>query len=312
MRKIVITIAILVLTVNAFAQDSTNQKHPLFKISGVSALVSGGGSIGNFNQTASKQTLVNMFPEVANRPYYNYPNFSCNNQGGGSMFGAYVSLDTYSKKKKRYAIHSQTNIGFSVFGYDGLTANFTNSTATRIDTLFVKQGSTYVPSYYHDNVTTNYANVSYHSTNMGLDVQQLLTTNQKWIISVFIGVGFTVNFSTVSQINETQSTEGSINLTPYPNYNYQNYLANNYYNPANPVFNNTSSSNTYNAHTSVLYQAYIPFGFNVRLGKKDKKTISHFYFTTQVRIGYEIVKIQTVNAFAFSNDCISIGAKYRF
>ncbi|MHB8259337.1 MAG: hypothetical protein ACYDCN_12780 [Bacteroidia bacterium] len=299
------------------AQDSTKQKHGLFKLSGVSTLV--GVSFSTFsngnNQTyVSKQNIASIFPEVVNKPYYNYPNFTSSNSDASGLLGVYVSFDNYSKKKHRYAIHSQTNIGVTVVGYQGLSANFTNITATRVDTLFVKQGSSYVPQYYHDRVTTNIGSLSYYSSNVGLDVQQMLTTNQKRIFSVFVGIGFAANFSTVSQISEGQSTETGINRTSQPNYNYQNYLANTpygFYNLSNTT-NTYTGTNTYNIKSSALYQAYIPFGFNIRWGKNDKKIISHFYFSTQLRIGYEIVKIQAVNAFAFSNGCTSFAIKYRF
>ncbi|MHB8259338.1 MAG: hypothetical protein ACYDCN_12785 [Bacteroidia bacterium] len=293
------------------AQDSTHQKHPLFKVSGVTVLGGAGGGIGNFNQNVSKQTLVSVFPEVVNKPYYNYPNFFGFNNGGVSMLGIYLSFDNYNKKKNRYAIHTQTNVGITIGIYDGVNASFNNkTTTTRVDTIFIKLGTSYVPQYYHDNLTSNYANVGYQSTNLGLDVQQVLTTNQKRIFSVFVGLGASISLSVVSQIKESQSSITYMNFTPCPNYNYQYYLANDTHIINLPYY--TSSHHTYNIQASALYQLYIPIGFNVRLGKNDKKTISHFYFTVQGRYSYNIFKIQPISAYVYSTIYASLGVKYKF
>lgn len=67
-------------------------------------------------------------------------------------------------------------MGITVIGLDSYYGMYSNIDATRLDTLYAKSGSSYYPSAYHDLVTTNDANVTYHSTNVGLDVQQVFST----------------------------------------------------------------------------------------------------------------------------------------
>ncbi len=120
--KFFLSFCCLLFCLYANAQDSTKQKHSLFKLMGVSMI--GGGSsynlnyFGNNNQTyTSKQNLVSMWPAFTKEPFYNYTQWTGNyNYTGSRMFGMYLSFDNYSKKKNRYAIHSQTNIGITIVG----------------------------------------------------------------------------------------------------------------------------------------------------------------------------------------------------
>jgi len=306
----------LLLCTFIYAQDSTTQKHPLFKLSGISTM--GGGSRnnlnyinGNKNQTyTSKQMLLSMWPAFANKPFYNYTQWTgnYNSSTNSTMFGVYLSFDNYSKKKNRYAIHSQTNVGITVITLNSYYAMYGNINATRLDTLYQKQGSNYYPTAYYDNVTLNSANVSYKSTNVGIDVQQLFSTNEKKLISVFAGIGFTTNFSVLSQISYEQYQQTGINLTAN---SVNSYQIDGNYNLTNKT-DSIKDGGVVKIKNSVLYQLYIPFGFNVRLGKNDKKTISHFYLTTQARLGFQVLKILDVNAFVYTTRYITFGAKYKF
>lgn len=78
-------------------------------------MIGGGGThnltyIGNNNQTyTSKENLSSIWPAYTAKPFYNYTQWIGNyNTVGSQLFGIYLSLDNYSKKKNRYAIHSQT------------------------------------------------------------------------------------------------------------------------------------------------------------------------------------------------------------
>ncbi|MHB8259339.1 MAG: hypothetical protein ACYDCN_12790 [Bacteroidia bacterium] len=223
-------------------------------------------------------------------------------------------MDTYSKKKNRYAIHFQTNMGITVAGLNSYYGQYSdNGTVTYFQPIYTVSGSTLQPAYYKVGEIINTADVNYRSTNVGLDVQQLFTTNQKRIFSVFVGLGASANFSVVSQIyySQSQYKDTVLSLATPPNYNYQY---------TNPNYNVGSYVNSYTfvgdgsakVKASTLYQLYIPFGFNIRLGKKDKKIISHFYLTTQVRMGISILKIQTINAFYYTSSYATFGIKYRF
>jgi hypothetical protein len=305
----------LLLYTSIHAQDSTNQKHPLFKLSGIATLGGGGGSNLNYingkNQNyPSKQTLLSMWPAFANKPFYNYTQWQGNYSSNGSaMFGAYLNFDNYSKKKNKYAIHSQTNVGITIISFNSFSPLYSNIKATRLDTLYQQEGANYYyPAAYYDNVTTNNASVNYHSTSLGIDVQQLFNTNQKKIISFFAGVGFTTNFSVVSQITYWEYQQSGINLTTNTINSYQ--VGGNY-NLTNKTISATEYGND-KIKNSVLYQLYIPFGFNIRLGKNDRKTISHFYFTTQARLGFQLLKITDVNAFIYTTRYITFGVKYKF
>ncbi|HEX7415332.1 MAG TPA: hypothetical protein VF411_14910, partial [Bacteroidia bacterium] len=314
MKKVFVLI-ILLIGINFYAQDSTQQKHPLFKISGVTMVGGGGGGIGNFNQTyTSKASLQSIWPDFASKPFYNYTPSNIDVSFSSPMFGAYLNFDTYSKKKKRYAIHFQTNVGITVVGLNSYYGQYIDSgKVTYFQPLYTVSGSTLQPAYYKVGRSFNNANVNYHSTNVGLDVQQVFTTNQKRIISVFVGMGATANFSTVSKISygQSQYKDTVLSLATPPNYNYQY---------TNPYYHVGSYANSYTfvgdgsakVKGSALYQLYIPFGFNIRLGKKDKKIISHFYLTTQVRIGISILKIQSINAFYYTSYYATFGVKYRF
>ena len=311
--KFLFTIFCFLFCVAVYAQDSTKQKHSLFKLSGVSMLY---GPITNINETyISKQDVIRICPDIANQPFSNYPSVNTYGYGGSGVstrFGAYVSISSYNKKKKRYSIYTHTNIGVSVFtNVFSLYSNFIGITSSRMDTLYVKLGSNnYYPSSYRDMVTTNNAEISYNSTNVGLDVQQMFTTNEKKILSFFVGIGALANISVISQISYQQYQETSINVTSNPNQIYI-YNPNTYYNPSNspPTY---ISSGTYNVKNSVFYQIYVPFGFNIRLGKNDKKVISHLYLTTQARIGVQILKVASANAFVSSTAYAIFGIKYKF
>ncbi len=185
---------------------------------------------------------------------------------------------------------------------------YSNIKATRLDTFYGKSGSLYYPFAYLDNVISNNASVYYHSTNIGLDVQQVFTTNQKKILSAFIGLGASVNFSVVSQISYSQNQETGINLTDQPLNSYEISANYNLTNKTDSVKGGGSDK----VKSSFFYQVYIPFGFNIRLGKNDKKIISHFYLTSQVRLGISILKIQSVNAFVFRSSYETFGVKYKF
>ncbi|MHB8259340.1 MAG: hypothetical protein ACYDEC_03650 [Bacteroidia bacterium] len=65
------------ITNNCYAQDSTNQKHPLFKVSGVTVLGGGFVGIGNFNETYnSKANLQSIWPAFASKPHLSLRLFS--------------------------------------------------------------------------------------------------------------------------------------------------------------------------------------------------------------------------------------------
>ncbi|MHB8261022.1 MAG: hypothetical protein ACYDCN_11640 [Bacteroidia bacterium] len=309
----------LALTSLCFAQDSTQQKHPLFKISGVSVLGGGGATnvsfLGDNNLSYnSKASLQSIWPAFSSKPFYNYsPQYSgYYNQFGSAMFGAYFNMDTYSKKKNRYAIHFQTNVGITVVGLNSEFSQYSSGIVTYFQPIYTVSGSTLQPAYYKVGETIDNADINYHSTNVGLDVQQLLTTNQKRIFSVFIGLGASANFSVVSQISysQYQYRDTVLSLATPPNYNYQ--YTNPYYHVSGTSPDSSTGFGTAKVKASVLYQLYIPFGFNIRLGKKDKKIISHFYLTTQVRMGISILKIQTINAFYYTSSYATFGIKYRF
>ncbi|MHB8261819.1 MAG: hypothetical protein ACYDCN_13470 [Bacteroidia bacterium] len=117
--KLPFSLCCLLCCLSVYAQDSTKQKHPLFKLSGISAL--GGVSpidfYNNSGQNIPKQSLLNVWSPFATKVFYNYPQIKENyyNNNGGNMFGAYLSFDNYSRKKRRYAKHSQTNIGVDIY-----------------------------------------------------------------------------------------------------------------------------------------------------------------------------------------------------
>jgi hypothetical protein len=306
----------LLLCISVHAQDSINHKHPFLKLSAISVLGGGGGSNLNYinnnkNQTyTSKQTLLSMWPAFASKPFYNYSQWigNYNSSSGSNMLGAYVSFDNYSKKKNKYAIHSQTNVGITVVSLNSFYVMYSNIKANRLDTLYIKSGSSYYPQAYNDNVTISDANVTYKSTNVGIDVQQIFSTNQKKILSVFAGVGFTTNFSLVSQLNYLQYQQTGTNLTTNSISSYQ--IGTNY-NLSNKT-DSVKAQGTDKIKNSILYQLYVPFGLNMRLGKNDKKTISHIYLTTQVRIGLQALKIPDVNALIYTTRYITFGIKYKF
>lgn len=301
----------VVFHLSFYAQDSTSQKQGLFKLSGIST-IGGFGSLsylgGNNNQTkTSKQVLLSMWPSFAKEPFYNYTQWigNYNDINNGGMFGVYLNFSNYSNKKKRYAKHSETNFGVTIFNQSGQFAQYTGIQSSRIDTLYSKSGT---PFYYRDNVTINNANVSYHATNIGLDLQQLFSTNQKKIFSIYCGLAATVNFSILSQISYTQSQETGVNITSNP---YLNYNAGTNYNLADKT-DSTKGYGSYSTKATMLYQVYVPFGFNIRLGKNDNQVISHFYLTNQVRIGVEILKVPMANAFVYKVRYITFGLKYKF
>ncbi len=228
----------------------------------------------------SKQPLLAMWPAVASKPYYNYPQYNAYNNGNGGMFGAYLTFDNYSKKKKRYAIHSKTNVGISLVTYNGVTANFGNTIAKRLDTVSNYTSGNNIPSY-RDSVTAYGASIKYNSTNIGLDVQQVFCTNQKKRVSAFAGIGASVNFSVTSIIRESLDKERGINNTTNPAYSYQK-------NGVSLQDEKTDFmlGNTYKIKSSVLYQFYIPAGITIRFGNNEKSKLSHFYLSPQIKVGY--------------------------
>ncbi|MHB8260992.1 MAG: hypothetical protein ACYDCN_14445 [Bacteroidia bacterium] len=176
-------------------------------------------------------------------------------------------------------------------------AHFYSTKTSTKDTFYV-QG---IP-YYGDTVNTGNAYVYYQSTHVGLDVQQVFYTNQEKRFSFFAGIGATINFSVQSQITYISKQQGL--ATGTNSYSQQGQ----YYN----VYYSSSSNGTDKIKGSILYQLYIPFGFNIRFGNDDKSAWSHFYFITQIRLGYEILKLQAINAFTFSTGYATFGVKYKF
>jgi hypothetical protein len=298
--KFTLSFVCLLFCFSVYAQDSTRQKHGLFKLSGVSVI--GGASFFNYNnansENISKQSLLNVWSSFANKSFYNYSQNIVNSKSNnnGNMFGAYLSFDNYSKKKMRYAIHSQTNVGISVYTQSSLSASFyTNKTSAK-DTFSINS-----TPFYTDTNNKGNAFVGYQSKHVGIDIQQIYTTKQSDRFSFFAGIGVSATISTISQIIYTQSEQGIIynsNPNAYPGQN-------NYY-------LTTSNNGIDKIKSSVLYQIYIPFGFNIRFGNDDKSTLSHFYISPQIRVGYEILKLQAANAFVFNTSYATIGMKYMF
>lgn len=292
-----------------YAQDSTMQKHCLFKLSGISFI--GGSSFLNYYNNQgyiSRQNLLSMWPDFANKSYSNYKQNNNGAYGNGEMFGVYFNFDNYRRKKSIYSLNSQTNVGITVIGQNNLSTNFTDISATRLDTLFIKVGSAFYPKYYRDNVTINSTFLNYQSISLGMDIQQVFSSNQKRIFSFFGGIGTSVGFSVNSAITEWSRKATGINVTEYSNYNYQ---TNSYLKLENEK-DTVIGLNSYKAKSSVLYNFYFPFGFNIRCGKNEMRKLSHLYLTVQCRVGYEILKIQSANAFAFTTSYITSGLKYRF
>ncbi len=300
----------LLFSIAVFAQDSSKQKHSLFKLSGVSMI--GGSSFlndieGNNHANISKQELLSMWPDFANKPYSNYSQKINGAYGSGGMFGVYFNFDNYSKKKNKYSLHSQTNIGINVVNRNNLSTNFIEIKTARMDTLYSQSGSMLYPQYYRDSVTINGTFISYGSTNVGIDAQQIFSTNQKRILSFFAGIGGSVNFSVSSKVGEWSNKATGITISEYSNYNYSNSNLNLYHSKGTAF-----GLSSHEVKNSVFYNFYIPLGFNVRLGKNEKRIFSHIYLTTQFRFGYEILKIQSVNAFTFTTSYRTFGLKYRF
>jgi len=307
--KSLFSLTFLFFSTSTFAQDSTLQKHTVFNLKGISIMGSYSSYINpavNSQTQSSKQSLVNTWQDLGSKPYFTYPQYRAYNIGNGSTFGAYFNFDNYTKKKKRYSIHSHTNLGISLATYQGITADFAKIEAKRIDTVNNFSTGNNIPSF-NDSITLYDASIKYSSTNIGLDIQEVFSTNQERRVSVFIGIGASANFSIISKIRESLIKERGINNTLNSIYDYNK----NGVNLLNPKIDYWQG-NISKIKNSILYQFYIPAGITIRFGSDENKTLSHFYFSPQIRVGYQLIRFSTNSNYGYIVCYTSLGLAYRF
>jgi len=173
---------------------------------------------------------------------------------GTSLFNFNIELGLTSASKP----NRELLVGISYMSGDQRSFEFNKSSHIRTDTLHVMDYTFYVDSTYHSSLKYT-ENVQ----EMGINISYIYKTAQDRKFSLFAGYGINAGYSTYSRLVYTAEQDSNQELVLQNDPNKNNHYNN------NDNISKESSEKYFDSDPSFFFRAYIPFGFNLKLSKKN-------------------------------------------
>jgi hypothetical protein len=173
---------------------------------------------------------------------------------GKSLFNFNIELGLTSVTKP----NRELLIGISYISGDQRSFEFNKSSHIRTDSLHVQDYTFYVDSTYHSSL--KYAE---NVQEMGINMAYIYKTAQDRKFSLYAGYGFNIGYSTYSRLvyNSVQDSNEELVLKNDPNKNNHYFY--------NDIVSKVTTEKYFDSDPSFFLRAYIPFGLNLKLSKKN-------------------------------------------
>lgn len=297
MQKSIISVITMFLCFAVFAQEKPEKEkmkcskmriHEIHIQNGAYLLPAMGATQADFLKLAPNSTLLlndlSGFEQAeggngGDNPMNGGPGGPRRGEMGGSNFlGVYLGLRLGDEKKTGFLQSPVLRLGWNFNRMSGPTANFSRTTYTSFDTLQSAQTGT---EYVLDSANTEHYDMSYRSSQLGLDAALIFQTSDKYRLGVHAGVGLSAAFAINSETQVTYHQDEYVVTSDGSAFGPSTFGVDN---------TETMTSETFKNKGGYTIGAYIPIGFDYRVGK-NREFWKHFHLYLETRPGIYISSI---------------------
>lgn len=198
--------------------------------------------------------------------------------GGSNFLGVYLGLRLGDEKKEGFLQAPVVRLGWNFNRMSGPSANFSRTTYSSFDTLQSSQTGT---EYVLDSANTEHYGMNYRSSQLGLDAALIFQSSDKYRLGIHAGVGLSAAFAINSETQLTYHQREYVVTSDGSEFGPSTFDANE---------SETTTSETFKNKGGYTIGAYIPIGFDYRIGK-NREFWKHFHLYLETRPGIYISSI---------------------
>ena len=291
--KIYLAAAVLFVSVSTFSQELPKEKSKKITISEfhlqngflMNSMIR--GSLNDFNTLAPSSSLLKNDFSDYNESYEM-------GRMTNTYHAFYLGLRFNNQEKNNFLDNPVLRLGFNYASSNSLSAHYSQEIRTPYDTLISSQTG---QSFYVDSVHLKNYHMGQKMDQLRIDAALIFQTNQDLRFSFFAGIGISAGMSLKSEIEINYDESNTIESLG--EINSESYDSNDDY---------SSKREIYTTKNIAGATAYVPFGINLRLGKK-REFWKHVNLYMESRAALNITSIPELKTYTTVGLSNSLGLK---
>ncbi len=204
--------------------------------------------------------------------------------GGSNYLGVYLGLRLGDEKKEGFLQAPVLRLGWNLNRMSGPMTNYSRTTYTPFDTL---QSAQTGAEYVLDSANTEHYGMSYRSSQLGLDAALIFQSSDKYRWGIHAGVGLSAAFGINSETRVTYHQNKYVVTSDGSEFGPSTFDIND---------SETSTSETFKNKTGYTIGAYIPIGFDFRVGK-NREFWKHVHLYLETRPGVYVTSVPELKTY---------------
>lgn len=291
--KIYLAATVLFVSVSTFSQELPKEKSKKVTISEfhlqngflMNSMIR--GSLNDFNALAPSSSLLKN----------DFSDFNESNEIGqisNSYQAMYLGLRFNNREKNNFLDNPVLRLGINYASSNSLSAHYSQEKRTPYDTLVSSQTG---ESFYVDSVHLKNYHMSQNMQQLRIDAALIFQTDPNFRFSFFAGIGISAGMSLKSEIEINYDESNTVES--YGEINSHSYDMHDDY---------SSKREIYTTKNITGATAYVPFGINLRLGKK-REFWKHVNLYMESRAALNITSIPELRTFTTVGLSNALGLK---
>jgi hypothetical protein len=204
--------------------------------------------------------------------------------GGSTYLGVYLGLRLGDEKKEGFLQAPVLRLGWNLNRFSGPISNYSRTTYTPFDTLQSAQTGT---EYILDSAKYEHYGMSYRSSQLGLDAALIFQSSDKYRWGMHAGVGLSAAFAVNAETRVVYHQDRYVVTSDGTEFGPSTFDVNE---------SETSTTETFKNKTGYTIGAYIPIGFDFRVGK-NREFWKHVHLYLETRPGVYLTSIPELKTY---------------